>query len=71
MRIAIGLYDGFPSLDAVGPFQVFANLPGVELVLCADRRGLIADESGLLHIDVQDTFSEVTEPDVLLVPGGS
>ena len=27
MQIALGLYDGFAALDAVGPYAVFANLP--------------------------------------------
>ena len=27
MQIAIGLYDGFAALDAIGPYAVFANLP--------------------------------------------
>src|SRR5713226_5598080 len=70
MQIAIGLYPGFTALDAIGPYQVFANLPGADLVLCADRRGALDDDNGLLHLRVEHTFADVPRPDVLLVPGG-
>ncbi|HMF05201.1 MAG TPA: DJ-1/PfpI family protein [Acidimicrobiia bacterium] len=70
MQIAIGLYPGFTALDAIGPYAVFTNVPGADVVLCAEQKGLLADESGLLRLDVEHTFDEVSEPDVLLVPGG-
>jgi transcriptional regulator GlxA family with amidase domain len=70
VQIAIGLYPGFTALDAIGPYQVFANLPGAELVLCAERRGALDDENGLLHLQVDHAFDDVPAPDVLLVPGG-
>ena len=70
MQIAIGLYPGFTALDAIGPYAVFTNVPGVEVVVCAHRKGPLADESDLLHFDLAHTFDEVPEPDILLVPGG-
>jgi transcriptional regulator GlxA family with amidase domain len=70
MQIAIGLYPGFTALDAIGPYAVFTNVPGVDVVVCADRKGPLADESDLLHFDLMHTFDEVPEPDILLVPGG-
>jgi transcriptional regulator GlxA family with amidase domain len=70
MQIAIGLYPGFTALDAIGPYAVFTNVPGVDVVVCADRKGPLADESDLLHFDLAHTFDEVPEPDILLVPGG-
>jgi len=70
MQIAIGLYAGFTALDAIGPYQVFANVPGADVVLCAERRGALDDDNGLLHLRVEHTFAEVPIPDVLLVPGG-
>jgi transcriptional regulator GlxA family with amidase domain len=74
MQIAIGLYPGFTALDAIGPYQVFAKLanalPDAEVVLCAARRGDLVDEDGLLHFDIAHTFDEVTQPDVLVAPGG-
>jgi transcriptional regulator GlxA family with amidase domain len=70
MQIAIGLYPGFAALDAVGPYQVFAALPGTEVVFCADRIGIVADEDGMLRVEVTRSFADVARPDVLLVPGG-
>ncbi len=70
MQIAIGLYPGFTALDAIGPYAVFTSVPGADVVVCAERKGSLADESALLHFDLEHTFDEVPAPDVLLVPGG-
>ncbi len=70
MQIAIGLYPGFTALDAIGPYAVFTNLPGADIVLCAERKGPLADDTGLLHLDLAYAFDDVQAPDVLLVPGG-
>ena len=70
MQIAIGLYPGFTALDAIGPYQVLTQVPGVDVVLCAAQRGRLSDDNGLLHLEVEHTFDEVTAPDVTLVPGG-
>ncbi|CAN5851138.1 DJ-1/PfpI family protein [soil metagenome] len=70
MQIAIGLYPELTALDAIGPYQVFTAVPGVEVVLCAERAGRLSDDNGLLHLDIEETFDEVDRPDVTLVPGG-
>ena len=70
MQIAIGLYPDFTALDAIGPYQVFALVPGAEVVLCAATPGTVTDDAGLLHIGVERSFADVPRPDVLLVPGG-
>jgi transcriptional regulator GlxA family with amidase domain len=71
VQIAIALYPGFTALDAMGPYQVLVHLPGTELVLCAERSGLLEDENGLLHLQIERTFDDVSAPDVLVVPGGT
>lgn len=70
MQIAIGLYPEFTALDAIGPYQVFTQVPGVEVVLCAAERGRLSDDNDLLHFDIEHTFDEISSPDVTLVPGG-
>jgi transcriptional regulator GlxA family with amidase domain len=70
MQIAIGLYPEFTALDAIGPYQVLTQVPGVEVVLCAAEPGRLSDDNGLLHLDIEHTFAEVAQPDMLLVPGG-
>ena len=70
MQIAIGLYPRFTALDAVGPYQVLSNVPGAEVVICAERTGRLDDDNGLLRFDIEHTFADVPNPEILLVPGG-
>jgi transcriptional regulator GlxA family with amidase domain len=70
MQIAIALYPGFTALDAIGPYQVFTNMPGAELVLVAEQYGRLDDDNGLLHFEIEHTLADVPRPDLLLVPGG-
>jgi len=70
VQIAIGLYEGFAALDAVGPYQVLTVVPGADVVVCAERAGRLRDEAGLLELEISHTFDEIATPDVLLVPGG-
>lgn len=71
MQIAIALFPKVTILDAIGPYQVFTGLPDADVVVCAASRGRISDAADRLHIDVEHTFDDVPEPDVLLVPGGN
>jgi len=68
--IAIGLYQGFTALDAIGPYEVLTYLPNAEVVICAEQKGLVDDHNDLVHLRVDTTFADVPRPDVLFVPGG-
>ena len=70
MIIAIGLYQGFTALDAIGPYEVLTYLPDAEMVICAERTDVVDDHNDLVHLRVDATFADVPRPDVLLVPGG-
>lgn len=70
MQIAIALYPKMTMLDAIGPYQVLTWLPGAEVVLVGAERGPLLDDQGLLRVDVEHTYDEVTSPDVVVVPGG-
>ncbi len=70
MQIAIGLFEGLTLLDAIGPYQVLTRIPGVDVVVCAAERGRLSDDQGLVHLDIEHTFDEVTAPVITLVPGG-
>ena len=48
MQIALALYPGFTALDIVGPFQTFADVPGVEACFVAETAGPVTDHSGRL-----------------------
>ena len=69
-QIAIALYPGMTMLDAIGPYQVLTWLPDADVVLVGADRGTVADDKGLLRVEVEHTFDEVSAPDVIVVPGG-
>lgn len=70
MRIAIGLYDRFTSLDVMGPFQVLSGLPDAEVTFVAEKAGPVIDESGFLTVTARAAFDDLPDPDILLVGGG-
>src|SRR6185295_11513551 len=70
MRIAIGLYEHFTSLDVMGPFQVLSSLPGAEVTFVAAKAGPVTDESGFLTVTASASFADLPKPDILLVGGG-
>ncbi|MFI8521045.1 DJ-1/PfpI family protein [Streptomyces sp. NPDC085481] len=70
MQIAILLYDRFTSLDAVGPFELLARLPGAETVLVAKEAGPVRNDQGNLALVADRSLAEVPRPDILVVPGG-
>ena len=70
MQIAFLLYDGFTSLDAVGPYDVLNRLPGAEAVFVAEQAGPVETEARSLSLLAERPLAEVTSPDILVVPGG-
>ena len=70
MQIAYLLYDRFTALDAIGPHDVFGQIPGAEHVFVAEQAGPVENESRTMAIVAEKSLSEVTEPDILVVPGG-
>ena len=71
--IAFTMFDEFTALDAVGPYSVLKSgfLPDAEVVLCAANSGEVADDAGLLRLQVDATLDEVDSPDIVVVPGGT
>jgi transcriptional regulator GlxA family with amidase domain len=70
MQVAIALFPRMTALDAIGPYEVLQRVPSLDVVFVGDKRGEIRDENTFLGLAVDATFDEVTEPDVILVPGG-
>jgi transcriptional regulator GlxA family with amidase domain len=70
MQIALALYANFTMLDIIGPFQVLADVPGHDVVFVAAEVGPVTDHTGRATLVATKSFSEVTEPDVVVVPGG-
>jgi putative intracellular protease/amidase len=70
MQIAILLYDRFTALDAVGPYEVLSRLPGAEVLFTAERPGQIRTDTGMLALTADAALTDVSHPDIVLVPGG-
>jgi transcriptional regulator GlxA family with amidase domain len=70
MEIALLLYDGLAPLDVVGPYEVMRNVPGWEVRTVAKEKGEARSEDGTLALVADHLLAEVTEPDIVLVPGG-
>ncbi|MFF3913917.1 DJ-1/PfpI family protein [Streptomyces sp. NPDC001852] len=70
MQIAMVVYDRFTALDAVGPYEILSRLPGAETVFVAERTGPVRTDTRALGVVADRSLSEVTRPDVVVVPGG-
>lgn len=70
MQVAITLFPRNTALDFVGPYEVLQRVPSIDVVFVGHRRGEVRTDNGMLGLICDATFDEITEPDVLLVPGG-
>ncbi|MGW6569589.1 DJ-1/PfpI family protein [Streptomyces sp. NPDC054975] len=70
MQIAVLLYDRFTTLDAVGPYELLARIPGAETVFVAKKPGPVRNDQGSLALVADKALSDVPNPDIVLVPGG-
>jgi putative intracellular protease/amidase len=70
MNIAIPVFDGLTALDAVGPYEVLSRLPGARVSFIAAEPGSVQTETGMLTLLPEALFNELTEPEVVVVPGG-
>ncbi|MEU7010002.1 DJ-1/PfpI family protein [Streptomyces sp. NPDC046332] len=70
MQIAVLLYDRFTTLDAVGPYELLARIPGAETVFVAKEGGPVRNDQGSLALVADKTLADVPHPDIVLVPGG-
>jgi putative intracellular protease/amidase len=70
MKIAILIFDKLTALDAIGPYEVLSRLPGAELSFVAKEPGVKRTDTGALGITADLAMHELTDPDIVLVPGG-
>jgi putative intracellular protease/amidase len=71
MRIAILIFPRLTVLDAIGPYEVLSRLPGAEVLFVAKERGPVRSDTDALVLQAEHTLGEVTDPDIVLVPGGA
>lgn len=69
MQITFLFYDGMTTLDIIGPHEVLARLPDVTIKRAAKRAGTVRAGFGL-ELTAEYAISEITQTDILVVPGG-
>jgi cyclohexyl-isocyanide hydratase len=69
MKIAMLVFDKVTQLDFTGPQEVLGRIPGAEVAIVAKTRDPVVSETRLAFLPTA-TFEEVTEADLLFVPGG-
>lgn len=70
MKVAILIFDGLTALDAIGPYEVLRSVPGWEVEFVAKTAGEVRTDSGFLGLSADKGIAEVSDPDIVLVPGG-
>jgi transcriptional regulator GlxA family with amidase domain len=71
MQVAILLFDGLTVLDAIGPYEALRSVPGWQVRFVAPRAGEVRSDSGALGLVADSSLDDVTEPEIVLVPGGA
>jgi putative intracellular protease/amidase len=69
-QIAIPVFPRITALDGIGPYEVLQRLPGYEVVFVGHERGMVRTDNGMLGLSADATFEELTDPDILVFPGG-
>jgi putative intracellular protease/amidase len=70
MQIAIPIFEKITALDAIGPYEVLQRLPDTEVIFVGSQQGTVRSDNGMLGLVVDQTFDEITRPDVVVFPGG-
>jgi transcriptional regulator GlxA family with amidase domain len=70
MQIAILIFEKLTALDAIGPYEVLRSVPGWEVRFVGPRKGPVRTDCGALGLSADYSLDEVSEADVVLVPGG-
>lgn len=71
MQIAALVFDAITPLDIVGPIEVLARMPGVEIVIVGKKRGPVRDPRTHWTLTAEAGIPEVPRPDILVLPGGA
>ncbi len=70
MKIGLLIFDEMTQLDAMGPFEVFARIPGAQVLLVAKAKRPVTAQFGLKLIPQTD-LRRCPKLDLICVPGGS
>ncbi len=68
--IAIPLFPHFTALDGIGPYEVLQRIPDFDITFIGHQRGVVRSDNGMLGIEIDATFEELANPDIVVFPGG-
>lgn len=70
LRIAIPLFPRLTALDAIGPYEVLQRLPEATVTFVGHALGNVRTDNDFLGMQVDATFADLPDPDIIVVPGG-
>ena len=70
IEVAIPVFPRFTALDAIGPYEVLQRIPWINVTFVGHKEGEVRTENGMLGVNVDATFDDLEEPDVIVFPGG-
>lgn len=68
--VVIYLYNRMTALDAIGPYEVFRCVPGVQVRFVAKQPGWVRTDSGLEMLRAEYGIADIDGAGILVVPGG-
>ena len=68
--VGVYVYDGYNTLDAIGPYSVLSELMGVDVFFVAKEKGMVKNQRGL-EVKVDKSIADVSKLDILIIPGGA
>jgi transcriptional regulator GlxA family with amidase domain len=69
MKIVILIFDNYTALDIIGPYEVLNKLQNSKIYLAGLEKKEYKDSYGL-KISSDNSIDEISEADILLIPGG-
>ena len=70
IRIAIPVFDRMTALDAIGPYEVLQRIPTFDITFVGHTVGAVRTENAMLGLRADATLEDLSEPDVIVFPGG-
>lgn len=68
--VVIPLFSQFTALDGIGPYEVLQRIPEFDITFIGHELGVVRSDNGMLGIEVDATFEEHPQPDIIVFPGG-
>jgi transcriptional regulator GlxA family with amidase domain len=69
-QAVIPIFSRLTALDAVGPYEVLQRIPSIDITFIGHERGVVRTENAMLGLEVDATFEDFPNPDIILFPGG-